>query len=263
MKVMGILNITPDSFSDGGKYINPEKAILQAKKMIQEGVDIIDVGGESTRPGSTPVELQEEIARVIPVIKKLSTEIDIPISIDTYKAEVAHLAIKAGATIINDIWAGRKDPQMHQVMADANVPVILMHNRIPEEENEDLRNIVEAVKKELTQTIHLALQAGIKKEHIIIDPGIGFAKTLEQNIKLIQNINELKELGYPVMLAASKKRTIRALAKADDAQALEIGTIATTCYAYLKNIDYIRVHDVKQNKIAINTLKNLKGSANI
>lgn len=268
MKIMGILNVTPDSFSDGGKYIDIDKAIEQAKKMIQNGADIIDIGGESTRPGATPISLEEELARVIPVIRALRQVTDIPISIDTYKAEVAHLAVKSGATIINDVWAGRKDPHMFQMMASANVPVILMHNRTPDEENENLCTIVEQVKKELTVTIHQALQAGIKNEQIIIDPGIGFGKTLAQNIQLIKHVDSLKELGYPVMLAASKKRTIRALGEVENPELVGIGTVATTCHgtvaitchAYLNGIDYIRVHDVAENKTAINVLKNLKGS---
>ena len=258
MKIMGILNVTPDSFSDGGKYINVENAIAQAKKMVQNGADIIDVGGESTRPGANPVNEKEELARIIPVIKQLSQRFQIPISIDTYKAQVAQLAIEAGATMINDVWAGQKDPDMLQVMANANVPVILMHNRSQEKENKNLHNIVDEVISELNDTIHLALKKGVKSEHIIIDPGIGFGKTLAQNIKLIQQIDQLKCLGYPVLLAASKKRTIRALAQTDEPQLLGIGTMGITCHAYLKNIDFIRVHDVLENKIAINVLKNLK-----
>ena len=258
MKIMGILNVTPDSFSDGGKYINVEKAVAQGVKMVEEGADIIDIGGESTRPGAKPVNAKEELARVIPVIKELSKIITVPISIDTYKSQVAMSAIEAGATIINDVWAAQKDPHMLQVMANANVPVILMHNRSPEKENDNLLNIVEKVLEELNHTITLALEKGVKRQHIIIDPGIGFGKSLAQNITLIQQIDQLKCLGYPVMLAASKKRTIKALAQVDDPYLLGVGTMGVTCHAYLKGVDYVRVHDVLENKIAINVLKNLK-----
>jgi len=257
MKIMGILNITPDSFSDGGKYINVDKALEHTIQMIQNGADIIDIGGESTRPGAIPVSIEEELARVIPVISRLSKVPDIAISIDTYKAHVAEAAIKAGATMINDVWAGKQDPNMLQVMAEANVPVILMHNRTPEMQNDGLDDIIREVLVELQESIDLALSAGVKKEHIIIDPGIGFGKTLEQNIELIKNIHQLKKLGFPVMLAASKKRTIRGLAKTDDSDLLGVGTIATTCHAYTQGVDYVRVHDVKENKIAINVMKDL------
>jgi len=259
MKIMGILNITPDSFSDGGKYVNTEKAVDHAIQMIQNGADIIDIGGESTRPGATPVSLEEELTRVIPVIKGLrENKVDVAISIDTYKAQVARKAIKAGATMINDVWAGGFDPEMPQAMAAANVPVILMHNRTPEMENKGLINITKEVAAELQESIDLVLSAGVKKEHIIIDPGIGFGKTLEQNIELIKNIHHLKNLGFPIMLAASKKRTIRGLAKTDNPDMLGIGTIVTTCHAYTQDIDYVRVHDVKENKIAIQVMENLK-----
>jgi len=257
MKVMGILNVTPDSFSDGGQYVDVDSAVKHAIQMVQDGVDIIDVGGESTRPGATPVSMDEELARVIPVIERLREVVTVPISIDTYKAGVAEAAVQAGATIINDIWAGKHDPEMAGVMAKANCPVILMHNRAPEVVNEVLCGVVDQVITELQESIDLVRAGGVKKKHIIIDPGIGFGKTLEQNIELIKNIHQLKTLGYPIMLAASKKRTIRGLAQNEDEISLSIGTVATTCYAYSKGIDFVRVHDVKENKVAIQVMKHL------
>ena len=255
---MGILNITPDSFSDGGQYIDVDKAVEHARKMVRDGADVIDVGGESTRPGATPVSMEEELTRVIPVIERLSKVIDVPISIDTYKAYIAEEAVKAGATMINDVWAGKKDPDMLRIMAESNVPIILMHNPMPKIKNECINNTINKISTELQERVDLALSAGVKKEHIIIDPGIGFGKTLEQNIELIKNIHQLKILGYPILLAASKKRTIRGLANTVDPYLLGIGTIATTCHAYIKGIDYVRVHDVKENKTAINVMRGLK-----
>jgi len=256
MKIMGILNVTPDSFSDGGRYIDVDKAVEHANKMVQDGASIIDVGGESTRPGAIPVSKEEELARVIPVITRLVSVVGVDISIDTYKADVAREAVRAGATMINDVRSGRDD-NMLQVMAEANVPVVLMHNLPHGQEKESFHNITEEVSVKLQKRVDLALAAGVKIEQIILDPGIGFGKTMEQNIELIKNIQQFKKLGFPIMLAASKKRTIRGLAKSDDPSSLEIGTVATTCYAFTKNIDYVRVHDVKENKIAINVMKGL------
>jgi len=257
MKIMGILNITPDSFSDGGEFLDVDKAVRRAVEMKKSGADIIDIGGESTRPGATPVTLEEELARVVPVIKKIREVSNIPISIDTYKAEVAVAAVAAGAGMINDVWAGRKDPRMLKTMAQLGVPVILMHNRKKDEENNQIHDIVAEVSSELQETIQNALDAGIKKENIILDPGIGFGKTLDQNIELIKNIGKLKEIGYPIMLAASKKRTIRNLSKSDDMDMIAIGTIATTCHAYINGIDFVRVHDVKENKTAVDVMHGL------
>ena len=254
---MGILNITPDSFSDGGNYINIEKAIAHAKKMVAEGADIIDIGGESTRPNATPVSIEEELARVIPVIKRLKTEINIPLSIDTYKAEVAHLAVMAGAKIINDISGAKFDPDMPKIMAESGMQVILTHNRSPEDFGL-YNNLISEMKKELKASIDLVLKAGVKSEQIILDPGIGFAKTIEQNIELMKNLSKLQTLGYPLLLGVSKKGTLRELMKDDDQSLLGVGTLATTCYAYTQGIDYIRVHDVKENKCAIKVMKNLK-----
>ena len=181
--IMGILNVTPDSFSDGGKFNNLETAIKHAKEMIAEGADIIDIGGESTRPNHIPVSEEEEIKRVVPIIKALSKEIDVPISIDTYKGKVAEEAIKAGAALINDVWGFKKDPYIAEVAAKYNVPCCLMHNR----ENTDYNNLMEDVLNDLKESIDIALKAGVKPENIMVDPGIGFAKTYEQEFRCYES----------------------------------------------------------------------------
>ena len=179
MKIMGILNVTPDSFSDGGRYVDVDKAVEHAVKMVQDGADIVDVGGESTRPGSTPISKEEELARVIPVIQRLVSVVDVVISIDTYKADVAREAHRAGATMINDVGAGGRDAEMFRVMAEANVPVVLMHNLPHNQEKGSFYNIIREVSVKLQSLVDLALSAGVKSEHIILDPGIGFGKTRE------------------------------------------------------------------------------------
>ena len=257
VRIMGILNVTPDSFSDGGNFIDIDKAVAHAKKMIADGVDIIDIGGESTRPGATVVTAEKELLRVIPVIKAIRKFSSIPISIDTYKAEVARLAVAAGATIINDVGGAKLDPDMPKVMAESGAKIILMHNR-PHGEEVDCFDILKQVKEELQSSIDLVLTAGVKPENIVIDPGIGFGKTLQQNIELIRSIDQLQNLGYPVLLAASRKRVIRALVQSDDLVAIEQGTVAVSCFAYAKGVQMVRVHDVAANKMALNVLVGLK-----
>ena len=257
MKIMGILNITPDSFSDGGSYVDIEKAIAYAKQMVADGADIIDVGGESTRPGATRITLEEELARVIPVIKQLKEEIDIPISIDTYKAEVAHQAALSGASIINDIGGAKLDPNMPKVMAESGALVILMHYKSHSEAGK-IKHLHEEIINELKESVKLVTSAGVTEGNIIIDPGIGFGKLMEQNKDLLQNINKYQEsLKLPILLGISKKRIVHELMESDDLKMLSTGTIATTCYAYTKGVSYIRVHDVKANRLAINVMKNL------
>ncbi len=266
--VMGILNITPDSFSDGGKYLQLEEIVKRAKQMVRDGADIIDVGGESTRPGSNIVDVNEELERVIPVIKRLSTEIDVPISIDTYKAEVARQAVLAGATIINDIGGAKFDPLMPAVMAQTGAYVVLMHNRKPnlEETNcitainghlTEYEDIVLMVKKEIMESVQLVTEAGVSGDKIIIDPGIGFAKTVDGNIELLQRISELHELGYPILLGVSKKGTIGHLLGGLDVSQRSEGTMAATCFAVSKGIHIIRVHDVLENVRAARVMSEL------
>ena len=202
--VMGILNATPDSFSDGGKFNEVEIALKRVEEMISQGADIIDVGGESTRPNFTVVEVDDEINRVVPVIKAIKEKFDITVSIDTYKAKTAEAAIKAGADIINDVWGFKKDKNMASVAAKYDVPCILMHNR----EDKPYENLMEDVKNDLMESIKIAMDAGVKKENIILDPGIGFAKTYEENLIVMKNVKEIRDMGYPVLLGTSRKSMI-------------------------------------------------------
>lgn len=243
--IMGILNVTPDSFSDGGRFNDIEIAINHAKEMVAEGADIIDIGGESTRPNHDPVSEEEELERVIPVIRALSKEIDIPISIDTYKGKVAEMAVKEGAALINDVWGFKKDPYIAEVAAKYNVPCCLMHNR----DNRNYSNLMEDVLKDLEESVNIALKAGVKPENIILDPGIGFAKDYEENLIVMDNLEELNKLGYPVLLATSRKSMIGNALNLPSDERVE-GTVATTVIGIMKGYDFVRVHDIKENKRA-------------
>lgn len=241
--VMGILNVTPDSFSDGGKYNEIECALKHADELIGYGADIIDIGGESTRPGFEVVSVEEEIKRVVPIIKAIKEKFDIVISIDTYKSRTAEEAIKAGADIINDVWGFKKDKDMASVAAKYNVPCILMHNRF-----EGLyTNLMEDVLTDLRESINIALEAGVKKENIILDPGIGFAKTYEENLIVMNNLEEIKKLGYPLLLGTSRKSMIGLTLDLPVNDRVE-GTLATTVIGIMKGCEFIRVHDVLENK---------------
>lgn len=266
--IMGILNITPDSFSDGGSYQNLDEIVARAKQMVKDGADIIDVGGESTRPGSIIVDVEDELKRVIPVIKKLVKEIDVPISIDTYKAEVAKQAVEAGAMIINDIGGAKFDRLMPEVMAQSGAYVILMHNRKPDLTQTDCitaisgelteyDDIVDTVRQELKESIDLVKTAGVLDDKIIIDPGIGFAKTVDKNIELMQRISELHDLGYPILLGVSKKGSIGHLLGGLDVSNRAEGTIAATCFAVSQEIEIVRVHDVLENARAAKVMESL------
>ena len=262
--VMGILNLTPDSFSgDGllalsGAVGEVEAALAQAKEFLADGADILDVGGESTRPGSQPVSVDEEMGRVIPAIEAIAKEFpDALISIDTYKASVAEQAFKAGAQILNDVWALRADPQLASVAAAFRVPVILMHNRsnpASVEVREQLGNayigseyedLIEDVTRELLISVELAVKAGIEESHIILDPGIGFGKTREHNLELINRLDEIRALGYPVLLGPSRKSFIGFTLDLPADQRVE-GTAATIAIGIARGADIIRVHDVKE-----------------
>lgn len=238
-QIMGILNTTPDSFSDGGKYVDIDKAIFHAKEMIKNGADIIDIGGESTRPGFDPVSVEQEIERTIPVIRKLAKEIDIPISIDTYKAEVAKQAIEAGATIINDIWGAKADPEMGKVAATYDVPIILMHNR----HNRDYDQLIPDMIVDLMESVKLVKDAGVKDEKIILDPGVGFAKTMHDNLLVMRHLDSFVQLGYPVLLGTSRKSFIGHVLDLPPTERLE-GTGATICLGIEKGCQIIRIHDV-------------------
>lgn len=239
--IMGILNVTPDSFSDGGKYNHLELAVKRAQEMVEQGADIIDIGGESTRPGFEVVPVEEELERVIPVIKAISERVKVPISIDTYKAEVAKQSLEAGAHIINDIWGGKADPQMAYVAARYNAPIILMHNR----QNEDYQVFIRDVFNDLYESIQLMKQAGVRDEKIILDPGIGFAKSHEENLEMMRNLDKLVSLGYPVLLATSRKRMIGNVLDLPVNERVE-GTGASCCFGIQKGCQMIRVHDIKE-----------------
>lgn len=242
--IMGILNVTPDSFSDGGQYTLIERAVEHALQMMKDGADLIDIGGESTRPGHDPVSTEQELERVIPIIEALHRQAPhIPLSIDTYKAEVAKQALQAGAHIINDVWGGQADPLMVQVAATAQCPIILMHNR----DNMDYTDLVSDVLHDLQACIDHALQAGVQAEYIILDPGIGFAKTAQHNLQLMSQLDQLSSLGYPLLLGTSRKKFIRTVLDLPANDVVE-GTTATTAFGIAQGCQIIRVHDIKQNK---------------
>ncbi|KOP65704.1 dihydropteroate synthase [Bacillus sp. FJAT-18019] len=242
--IMGILNVTPDSFSDGGRYNDIERAVEHALHLIEEGADIIDIGGESTRPGHEPVGAQEELARVIPVIEAIHQRAPhIPLSIDTYKAEVARQAIGAGAHIINDIWRLTGDPDMPKTAAELGCPVILMHNR----HDRNYTNLMEDIKRDLMESVEIARTAGVQNHHIWLDPGIGFAKDYDENMKVMASLDQLVGLGFPVLLATSRKRFIQTALGAPAQDVLE-GTAATVAYGIAQGCQIVRVHDVKHMK---------------
>ena len=239
--VMGILNITPDSFSFGGKFNEIETAVARAKQMVADGAKIIDIGGESTRPGYTRISDDEEIARVVPVIQAIRAEVNTVISIDTYKSAVAKAAVLAGAHVINDIWGAKRDPEIAKVAADHGVPIILMHNR----DNEEYTDFWSEAKQDLEESIQITKAAGVPDEHIWLDPGIGFAKSTTQNIWMIQHLSDLVEMGYPVLLATSRKRLIGNVLNLPVDERME-GTGATVCYGVQVGCHLVRVHDVKE-----------------
>ncbi|MED4968376.1 dihydropteroate synthase [Parageobacillus toebii] len=237
--IMGIVNVTPDSFSDGGRFYDIDRAVEHAKRLVADGADIIDIGGESTRPGAEKVSLEEELRRVIPVVKAVAQEIDVPISIDTYKAEVAKQAIEAGAHIINDVWGAKADAKMAEVAAFYDVPIILMHNR----HDLQYRDLISDMISDLMESVAIAKRAGVKDENIILDPGIGFAKTLEHNLEVMRRLDEFAKLGYPLLLGTSRKRFIGHVLDLPVNERVE-GTGATVCLGIVKGAHIVRVHDV-------------------
>ncbi|HSP21578.1 MAG TPA: dihydropteroate synthase [Planococcus sp. (in: firmicutes)] len=252
--VMGILNVTPDSFSDGGKYTTVEQAVSRGRQMIEDGADIIDVGGESTRPGYAMISDDAEIARVVPVIKALKKECDVLISIDTYKAGVAEAAIRAGADIINDIWGAKYDPAIARVAAKWGVPIILMHNR----DAASYMDFWPDVQRDISDSIRIALDAGVCKEKIWLDPGIGFAKTAAHNIEMMQRLEEFVSLGYPVLLGTSRKSLIGKVLGLPVGERLE-GSLATVCFGVDRGCQIVRVHDVKETSRAVRMMDVLTG----
>ncbi|WP_242870126.1 dihydropteroate synthase [Tindallia californiensis] len=240
---MGILNVTPDSFSDGGQFTEVEKALFHGKKMVEEGADIIDIGGESTRPGAIKVEEEEELKRVMPMVKALVEALEVPISVDTYKAPVAKAALEAGVHMINDVWGLQRDKEMASVVASFGVPVCIMHNQEGTEYKED---ILSSIKKFFEKSLTMAREAGIDDKNILLDPGIGFGKTPEQNIYVMGRLQELQEFGYPVLLGTSRKSMIGKILDLAPEQRME-GTLATNVIGVYQGVEIIRVHDIKEN----------------
>lgn len=244
--IMAILNVTPDSFSDGGRYNALDAALKHTEDMIAQGADIIDIGGESTRPGYTMISDEEEIERVVPVIEAVKKRFDIPISLDTYKSRVAQAGIEAGADLINDIWGFKYDENMAKVVSDNQVACCLMHNR----QNTDYTDYVKNVTDDLKESVDIAVNAGVSKDKIMIDPGVGFAKSYEQNLEIIRELDRLKILGYPILLGTSKKSVI-GLTLNVPADERVAGTVATTVIGAMKGAAFFRVHNVAENLQAI------------
>ena len=252
--IMGILNVTPDSFSDGGKWNDMDHALKHTEAMIAEGADILDIGGESTRPGHTPVGAQEEIERVLPVIEAVKSRFDIPISVDTYKGCVAEESLKHGADLINDIWGLKYDPEMAPVIARYNAPCCLMHNK----DNTEYNNFIVDMLAETQECVNIAKRAGIADDKIILDPGVGFGKTYEMNLMTMDNLELFRKLGYPVLLGTSRKSMIGLALDLPVDQRVE-GTLATSVIGVMKGCAFVRVHDIKENKRVIQMTEAILG----
>ena len=248
--IMGIINVTPDSFSDGGKYANVEAAVMRAKQMVADGADIIDIGGESSRPGAEPITANEECRRVIPVIQALAEQFQIPISVDTYKAKVAREALSAGACVINDITALHGDPNMCQIIADAQAGVILMHMQgVPAtmQKAPTYQNVVAEVHAWLTEVASQAVARGINSSRIMIDPGIGFGKTFDHNLEILRHLMQFRGIGYPMLVGVSRKKFIGRILDLPVHQREE-GTAATVAWSIINGANVVRVHDVAKMK---------------
>lgn len=251
--IVGILNLTPDSFSDGGEFSNLERAQVHFEAMLAAGADMIDIGGESTRPGHQPISVAEEIDRVIPFIERIRPLSDALISVDTSKAEVAAAALDAGADIINDVWGLQRDEQMAETIARADAACILMHNR-PIDQSGLGTDVVADVQAFLRHSVELALAAGVRPNAIILDPGFGFGKSFEENWILMQRLETLKELGYPLLVGASRKSMLARLLNLKDPKQRLSGTLATTAWAIQAGVDFVRVHDVQANRECANVI---------
>lgn len=248
--IMGILNVTPDSFSDGGKFNHMDAALAHAEQMIRDGADIIDIGGESTRPGHTVISDEEEIARVTPVIEAVKSHFDVPVSIDTYKGNVAEAALQAGADLVNDIWGFKFDYKTAEVTARYHAACCLMHNR-----NEAIyQNFLEDMVADMKECVAIARKAGVPDDKIMLDPGVGFGKTYEQNLEAINHVDVLQELGLPILLGTSRKSVIGNTLDLPVDQRVE-GTLATTVIGMLRGCSFVRVHDIKENHRIIQMTK--------
>ena len=257
---MGVINVTPDSFSDGGENLKPEAAIKAGKAMVADGADIIDIGGESTRPGHIPIDASTEQARILPVIKALEAEKSVRISIDTYKASTARAALKAGAHIINDVWGLQRDPDMANVAAETGAPAILMHNR---EAYDDSIDILSDVMRFLERSLKIARKAGVTEDKIMLDPGFGFGKTSKQNMIILQNLELISSLGFPILIGLSRKRFIGFYSGQTETNARLPGTLAANLLAAISgHAACIRVHDVRPHREMLDFLGAFTRGAN-
>lgn len=244
--IMGILNVTPDSFSDGGRFQRLDQALFRVEEMLREGMDIVDVGGESTRPGYTEISPGEETERVVPIIEGIKARFDVPVSLDTYKSDVAEAGIRAGADLVNDIWGLKYDGRMAELIAKAGVSCCLMHNRKEAVYQEFIADVIH----DLQESAVMAKGAGIEADRIILDPGIGFGKTYEQNLEMIAKLDKLHVLGYPLLLGCSRKSVIGLTLNVPVPDRLE-GTLATSVIGVMKGCSFVRVHDIKANVRAV------------
>ena len=252
--IMGILNVTPDSFSDGGKFNQMDAALYHAEEMIRDGADIVDVGGESTRPGHTVISDDEEISRVAPVIEAIKSRFDIPVSIDTYKGKVTEAALKAGADLVNDIWGFKHDYRVAELTAQYGAACCLMHNRSEPTYQDYLNDVV----ADLKECVRIAKDVGISDDKIILDPGVGFGKTYQMNLEIINHVDVLHSLGFPILLGTSRKSVIGQTLNLPTDQRVE-GTLATTVVGVLKGCAFVRVHDIKENKRVIQMTEAIMG----
>lgn len=252
--IMGILNVTPDSFSDGGKWNDMDRALRHVEEMIREGADVIDVGGESTRPGHQKISDEEETQRVAPVIEALKKRFDVPVSVDTYKSSVAAAAIEAGVDLLNDIWGFRYDSKMAALASASQVACCLMHNK----DEAVYRDFMKDMMEETLECARIALQAGVAKDRILLDPGIGFGKTYEMNLEALRRLDEFCSLGYPVLLGTSRKSVIGLTLDLPADQRLE-GTLVTTVLAVQTGCAFVRVHDIRENRRAIQMMEAIQG----
>ena len=252
--IMGIMNVTPDSFSDGGKFNQMDAALYHAEEMIRDGADIVDVGGESTRPGHTVISDDEEISRVAPVIEAIKSRFDIPVSIDTYKGKVTEAALKAGADLVNDIWGFKFDHKVAELTAQYGAACCLMHNRSEPTYQDYLNDVV----SDLKECVRIAKDVGISDDKIILDPGVGFGKTYQMNLEIINHVDVLHSLGFPILLGTSRKSVIGQTLNLPTDQRVE-GTLATTVVGVLKGCAFVRVHDIKENKRVIQMTEAIMG----
>lgn len=252
--IMGILNVTPDSFSDGGRYNEMDRALRHVERMVAEGADIIDIGGESTRPGHQVITDEEEIARVTPMIEAVKANFDVPVSIDTYKGDVAEAALQAGADLVNDIWGFKHDAKIAAVTAKSGAACCLMHNRHEAVYDDFLEDVV----SDLQESVDLAKAAGVAEDRIILDPGVGFGKTLDHNLEITNHVDVLKRLGYPVLLGTSRKSMIGLTLDLPVNQRLE-GTLATTVIGVMRGCAFVRVHDIEENRRTIRMTEAILG----